>query len=430
MPLHLATFRIDVTVPKGHSLCGGWIKPAAEVTEPLYAVGIVLLGAEAPVVLCAMDWCGVCNDAHVFFREQLAKAAHTTPERVAVHCVHQHNAPFVDLTGQKLVAEQQGLPAIFDVKWLEEAVQRVAGAVRTALAKTERVTHIGMGQAKVERVASNRRLVGDDGKIRGWRGSSCKDPKLRAEPEGLIDPLLKTVSFFDGDQKLVALHYYATHPMSYYGDGLVTSDFVGLAREAVAKETGVPQLYFTGCAGNIAAGKYNDGDRPNRFLLAQRIYTAIKQSLERSERSAVKSCRWQARPIVLPPRSDQSAEELNKLIGDASKPVAVRNRSAMKLSYRLRAEAKTPIQLTSLHLGEKACLLHLPAESFIEYQLFAQERTKDGFTAVAAYGDGGPWYIPTAKAYPEGGYEPSVAFVDPEAEEILKNEIRRLVNRG
>ncbi len=429
MVLHLTTFRADVTVPKGHSLCGGWIKPALEATEPLYALGIVLLGDEAPVVLCAVDWCGICNDAHVFFREQLARAAHTTPERVALHCVHQHNAPFVDLMAQKLVAAQPGLPAIFEVKWFEEAVQRIAAAVKDALAKTERVTHVGVGQAKVEKVASNRRLVGEDGKLYGWRGSSCKDPRLRAEPEGLIDPMLKTVRFLDGDRKLVALHYYATHPMSYYGDGLVSSDFVGLAREAMAKEEGVPHVYFTGCAGNIAAGKYNDGDRPNRFLLARRIYAAMKQSLERSEPSAVKYCRWQARPIVLPPRSDQSTGELQKLIADGSKAVAVRNRSAMKLSYLLRAEAKTPIQLTSLHLGDKLRLLHLPAESFVEYQLHAQKQRGDGFTTVAAYGDGGPWYIPTAKAYPEGGYEPSVAFVDPDAEGILKTELEALARR-
>src|SRR5262249_5033854 len=102
---HLASFRADVTVPVGHPLCGGWIKPVAAVTEPLLAKGIVLLGEEAPVVLCAVDFTGICNDAHVAFRERLAKAAHTTPERVALHAVHQHNAPFVDLTGQRLVNE-------------------------------------------------------------------------------------------------------------------------------------------------------------------------------------------------------------------------------------------------------------------------------------------------------------------------------------
>jgi hypothetical protein len=90
-------------------------------------------------------------------------------------------------------------------------------------------------------------------------------------------------------------------------------------------------------------------------------------------------------------------------------------------------QAKTPIQLSSLHLGKKLCLLHLPAESFVEFQLYAQEQRPDGFVATAAYGDGGPWYIPLAKAYQEGGYEPSVSFVDPEAEALLKDDIRQLV---
>ena len=108
--LHLSTFAIDATVPIGHALCGGWIKPAESVTDPLRCLGVVLLGDEAPVVLCSVDWTGVCNDAHRSFRGQLAAAAHTTPERVAVHAVHQHNAPFADPAATALVKPHMGLP--------------------------------------------------------------------------------------------------------------------------------------------------------------------------------------------------------------------------------------------------------------------------------------------------------------------------------
>ncbi len=426
---HLATFRVDTAIPLGHSLCGGWIKPAEAITEPLYALGVVLLGDEAPIVLCAVDWTGICNDAHLFWREQLAKAAHTTPERVAVHCVHQHNAPFTDLAAQKLVSEQRGLASIMDEKWFRTTVGRVAEAIKTALAKTEPLTHFAMGQAKVEQVASNRRLVGPDGKLTGWRGSSCRDAKLRAQPDGLIDPWLKTVSFWNGDRKLAALHYYACHPMSYYGDGQVTSDFVGLAREARSKEDGTLHIYFTGCAGNIAAGKYNDGDRPNRFLLARRIHTAMVDSKKEAKREMLESFEWRVEPVVLSPRSDTTEEDLLKIIADGTKTTAIRNRSAMKLSYRRRAIAKVPIVCSCLHLGKAAAILHLPAESFIEYQLHAQKQRPDDFIATAAYGDGGPWYIPTVKAFPEGGYEPSVAFAEPESEKILLDAIDKLVKQ-
>jgi len=62
------------------------------------------------------------------------------------------------------------------------------------------------------------------------RASSCKDPALRAASEGLIDPWLKTLSLWDDDHAVVALSCYATHPMSHYGAGMVSSDFFGLAR--------------------------------------------------------------------------------------------------------------------------------------------------------------------------------------------------------
>ena len=40
-----------------------------------------------------------------------------------------------------------------------QVVRRTAEAVKAALAGARRVTHFGVGQARVERVASNRRVV-------------------------------------------------------------------------------------------------------------------------------------------------------------------------------------------------------------------------------------------------------------------------------
>ena len=63
--LRLATFRFDVTPPLGHSLCGGWITPVQEVADQLEALGIVVLGAGDPIVICALDWTGLLNSAHL-----------------------------------------------------------------------------------------------------------------------------------------------------------------------------------------------------------------------------------------------------------------------------------------------------------------------------------------------------------------------------
>lgn len=427
MDLFLAPFRFDVTPPMGHPLCGGWIKPVEGYDDPLEAIGLVLLGPEAPIVLCAVDWTGLLNEAHVEWRGALAEAAHTTPERVAVQCVHQHNAPFACLEAQRIVEAQGDLPDIVKVDFFRQCLERGRKAIDEGLKRARRLTHLAYGQGRVEKVASNRRIVGPDGKIEHWRGSSTKDELLHQLPEGLVDPWLKTVAFYEGRNKVAACHYYATHPMSYYGDGRVSSDFSGLARKRRQQdEPDSTHIYFTGCAGNIAAGKYNDGSKEKRAVLSERVYRGIVASEESLRPEPIEAISWQTHDILPPPRAGFSQEALETQIGERDNPVVARSRPSYKLSWLRRVERKTPITLSALHAGD-VTLLHLPAECFIEYQLRAQQLDPRRFVATAAYGDGGPWYIPTAEAYPQGGYEVSVAFCDPEVDAVISNGIERLL---
>jgi hypothetical protein len=426
--LALAPFRFDVTPPIGHSLCGGWIKPAEAVDDPLEAVGFVLLGAGKPVVLCAVDWTGLLNGAHAAWRQALAEAAGTTPERVAVQCVHQHNAPFACLEAEAIVAAQGDLPHIVERDFFRTCLDRGRAAVAAGLKRTRRVTHVAAGRGRVEQVASNRRVHRDaGGKVLAMRGSSCKDPKLRELPEGLIDPWLRTVAFFDKDTKVATCHYYATHPMSYYGDGRVSSDFAGLARKRRQEdEPGCLHVYFTGCAGNVAAGKYSDGSKEARPLLTGRVYDGIVASEKDLRPEPVGEAIWRTVEVLPPPRAGVTAEQLEAQVGDKTKPVAGRNRPSFQLAWVRRVAKKTPIVLSALRVND-VTLLHLPAEMFVEYQLRAQELRPKGFVATAAYGDGGPWYVPTREEYPHGGYEVGVAFCDPEVDPVLTKGIRGLL---
>jgi hypothetical protein len=425
---HLSTFECDVTPPVGHPLCGGWIEPARGVDDPLRALGIVLLGPARPVVLCAVDWCGVRNQAHLVWRLALAEAAHTVPENVALHCVHQHNAPFADLRAEML-SEAAGATRSLDPKFFQLTIKRTAEAVRNSLTRTAVFTHLGMAKAKVDRVASNRRILGADGSVKQTRFSATKDPTVRAEPEGLIDPWLRTVSFWNGDRPLVALHYYATHPMSYYGDGRVSSDFCGLARQN--RQTANPhvfQIYFTGCAGNITAGKYNDGSHGNRDILRDRVFDAMNVAWDDTRRSPVRNWRWRIEKVKLPARAEPvfREPESHRVLEDPKQSAARRGNAAFQLAWLERINQA--IDLSCLEL-DGVSILHLPGEPFIEYQLHAQEMRSDRFVCVAGYGDGGPGYIPTKSAYLEGGYEPTVALAAPGTEAILNDAISKLLSR-
>ena len=226
--LRVATFAADVTPPLGAPLCYGLVPVAETIVDALEARGVVLHpSGEKPIVLCAVDWLGIGNASRDRWRVALAKAAGTTPERVALHTVHQHDAPGDDLTAFALLPKGVSL---YDEAFARTAVARVAAAVKAS--RPVAVTQVTGGAAAVQNVASNRRIMGADGKVAFGRMTACRNSPQCAAPEGVIDPLLRSVSFWAGGKRVATLSYYATHPMSYYGKGGVSRDFVGMARNA------------------------------------------------------------------------------------------------------------------------------------------------------------------------------------------------------
>src|SRR5262245_35991698 len=187
-PLKVATFQANVTPPLGTPLCDALVVPAKEIVDPLSARGIILFTSEKPIVLVAVDWVGIGNNGHHAFREAIAKAAGTTKERVCVHCLHQHDAPGCAFEADELLAQYKLGGKLFDPVFARKAIDRLAKAVEKASMNPKTVTHLGVAKAAVSEVASNRRVMGPDGKVKAVRYSATKDPKIRAEPEGVIDP--------------------------------------------------------------------------------------------------------------------------------------------------------------------------------------------------------------------------------------------------
>ena len=69
----------------------------------------------------------------------------TSAERVAVHTLHQHDAPGSDFATERLLAEH-GLGGLYSNAQFDRAVmQRLAAAAKESLAKAQPVTHVGLG---------------------------------------------------------------------------------------------------------------------------------------------------------------------------------------------------------------------------------------------------------------------------------------------
>ncbi len=426
-PLKVAPFTVDVTPPIGAPLA---YNPMERAGNSLWLKGMVFVTDEKPVVVVAVDWIGIGGEGNTRFREAIARAVGTTTERVTVHALHQHDAPRLDWGTEEILAGQGLSGKMFDVAFAREVMQKTAAAAKAAVEKAQPVTHIGLGQAKVEKVASNRRILGPDGKVKHMRFTATKDPKIRAFPDGTIDPLLKSISFYNGDQLLSVITYYATHPQSYYRTGAADTDFPGMARILREDALEVPHIHFNGAGGNIGAGKYNDGAHDNRLRLAGRLANGMQRAFEATEKFPVtdETFGWETVPVSLPLADHLDEEKLRATVTDESAKPAARVAAAHDLSMLQRTRAGATIDIACLTLG-KARVLHMPGELFVEYQLNAAKLRPDLFVAMAAYGDYSPGYIGTEEAYGQGGYEtsPRASNTAPEVEGVLMGAVRKLL---
>lgn len=432
--LRVATFQVDVTPPLGSPLCDALCPPAAGVNDRLSARGIVLSSDNEPaVVLVAVDWVGIGNEGHDAWRDAIAEACHVDPDRVCVHCLHQHDAPGCDFLAERIAAEAGLVGKLFPVDFSREAIERTAAAAREASTRLLEVSHVAYGMAQVKHVASNRRILGADGKVQFVRYTACPDPNIRAMPEGVIDPNVRLISFWQQETPLAVLTYYATHPQSYYGAGIVSADFVGMARDAsqLQEHAGL-HIHFNGAGGNIGSGKYNDGSPANRPMLAERLAAGMREAWNGSQKVPTSdlSLDWRTTHVNLPVATWYDEAESEAILHDPKVAEVKRLQAARDIAWGRRCKDGTSICIARMRIGD-IDILHMPGELFVEYQLAAQRMRPNAFVCMAAYGDYGPGYIGTAEAYYQGGYETGLesraSRVSPRSETVLLKAMEELL---
>ena len=426
--LQVATFSVDITPTLGLPVGQGFIPVLETAEHPLLARGILLRDSGLACVICTLDLMEVHNASYDFLRQAIADAAEVLPSHVALHSLHQHTAPAISTAAHRLEFKEDDPRRMATADYLRDMAKKLSMSVHESQKNWQRVTHIGTGIAKVERVASNRRIERADGSIQGRSSNTKSAPGLRDLPEGLIDPWVRTISLNNGDHTVAHLHYYASHPQSFYGDGRASYDVPGIIRERLEAKTKAFQLYVTGCGGDIAFGKYNDGSRKARAELADRLQTDIEQSIANITRQPVGPMTWSVEPMTFPLRTDEAFSEAanRRILADANMGSSQRRKAAIALAWIDRVKSGRPVELSCLSIG-RVQILHLPGEPFVQYQLAAQKMRPDRFICVAGYGDCGMGYIGGDRIFTDrGGYEQTYSFSGP-CEKVFLATIERLL---
>jgi hypothetical protein len=224
----------------------------------------------------------------------------------------------------------------------------------------------------------------------------------------------------DGEP-MARLFSHAAHAVALGGDNLlISADWPGVARRAIeAAQPGAKAMFLQGCCGNINCREHGwEGVESQGQATAAAVAAALAR-VAFSDRVAVGAS---VVPLGLPLADPPSVAEAQALVEDCRRALAElpagANRGVrwmaegavvwagelLELAETGTRSGTVPFDVQALRVGPGA-LVALPGEVFVEYALNIDRASPFAQTLVAAYANGDVGYIPTAAAYPEGGYE-------------------------
>jgi len=360
-------------------------------------------------------------------------------DTVILHNTHQHSDSFVeyepayDVFGVNTIA--------FDMDHIAALPRRIASSIcLAATALTPAVAGYAVGAVE-DGIAACRRTVTPDGTLL-WR-SSRPSPELRALPRGHIDPEVGVLTFTTPDGRpLATLYNYACHPSAAGGDSpnVCSADYPGFASHIIESTYGGTALFLHGCSGDINPGKYvrgdsfapedriRDAERMGRIMAGEVLETIGRIETKEPQRLAVvtEECRLPVRSEAadVPQALENARSALDAWKRDGSDP-----RTALRkyvLSRKL-VDSACPADLFALRLDDVAAAF-IPGEPFTQLGERIKAASNAGVQLVAATCGEDPFYMPTAEAISQGGYETGYV-ASAETGETLVQEASRLLRR-
>ena len=399
--LKLGTFTVECTPPVGCGVSFGITGAVTGVRDPLLLRGFVFDDKDHRCLIATMDFCGLMNSAYDDLVRVLAKAVNAPEERVIIHCIHQHDAPLLNYEIEAYLNCET-----YPRQWWTDVLGKCAQSAGECLDRMVTIPSLGYNETRLHGYASNRRILGRDGKVVGMRFSRCDDTSLKNKPVGVVDPMLMTVAFKDSSGKIAgSMSFYATHPQVSNGRNLYSADAPGEALNILeGRLRDGLHGFFTGAGGNVTAGKYSSvTDLEGNLLRFGKILAdGISLNLGAMKWEDAGELYWHSTEFPFPAQQMDKGKLLSQ-INDESISHKERLQKAVLLTC-LEYRKNLSYHLSLLRIGG-AKILFLPGEPFVEYQLYAQSLIPDEFLAVAGNCSDNFLYLPLAKHFEEGGYE-------------------------
>jgi hypothetical protein len=420
------------------------------VEADLWATALVVDDGETMAAWIDLDVVIVTQKESDAIRAAVGEALDIPPQAVRVSVTHNHAGP----PPSPWNWTRQGQEALDGYYAL--LPEYAAGAARLALLDL-RPARVAAGSGE-SGVAVNRREIAPDGR-----------PVTGTNPDGPIDPQVFVLRIDDREGgPLAAIVGYTMHPTTLGPTNrLISPDWPGHLKRTVEALTGATCLFAQGATGNIGPGPdgFTDDIGVVRRLGTQigceaaRVYLgldlpAVLHRHERVWESGAPLGKWTREPIQQtdpvvhimtrdvmlplieqPPLSEAQArvDAAQRMLDDLKQRSApadeieaatfVTKRANMALSrvHMYGGRQSFPVALHLLRIGP-AVFVGTEGEPFAEIGMTIKAASPFPATWFGGYTGGWAGYIPTADAYPQGGYEVDTSPFAPQAADVLAKQ--------
>ena len=398
--LRAAAVKIDITPTSPQWLIGYQARQSTGVHDRIYHRVLALEAEGTAFYVISTDVCLFSPNFHDTVMRDLQSRTGIDPASVWWSVTHTHAAPELGPPDM-----YKALLGRSDHEWDREytafATSALIEAVKTARDKLEPAR---LSFATTNANANiNRRAKDVDGRI-----------SLGLNPDGPVDRQVNLLRVQRPDGTPIALVVnYPMHGTVMSGQNLqISGDGPGVVAAYVEEQLGGTALYVNGAAGNIAPiySVYADPSSGHlsqfRVLLGDRVIAQARAMGPGTDRVVIRH----AQQIV------ETARREDIVWPEEMAAYATSDRRHIRLPLRFVAINDTVIWSA-------------PVEMFCEIAMNIRERSPFKQTFYFGYTNGWFGYLPTAKGFEEGGYEPKTSPFTPQAEADVSQAVNSFLQR-
>lgn len=403
MKLKAGIAKVNITPFVGVKL-GGYgarVNSSQGIDDDLYTKALILDNGEKRIVIITNDLLAFDHQFVAEVREFIQKQVGIDKENIMITASHTHSGPVTSL-GLQSTGRMDG-------DYVRILQKKIVGTVYMA-SHNAKEAKIGAGKGEVRGVSFNRRRYSED-----------------------IDRELGIIRVDDiDDNPMVFLTNYACHGTVLGPKNLlISADYPGAMQRFIEKARGGITMFTQGACGDIdplvnyytwGEGTFKDAEQMGIILGAEATKVGEQIKTTSQVRLKVKS-----KMVKLPLEKLPSLREAQEMVGQYQRKLHKlkeesdlmdREITRMNLQWaqglvdiatkgRRKNGVMAEVQVLSLN---EIILVGISGEVFTEIGLAIKKKSGFKNTFIISCANGGIGYIPTEKAFKEGGYEPKEAF--------------------